>query len=76
MVAFLRSACQAACSLRLELDQDKFWLTKRYEKKFGHLSRAEQKKLKHKRTTIDGLKGILVPTDDGEGPFDLERDPG
>jgi hypothetical protein len=57
----------------LELGKDKFWLIKRYEKRFGHLSRAEQKKLKHRRTTLDGLKGVLVPGDDGDGPYDLER---
>lgn len=37
------------------------------------MSRAEQKRLKHRKTTLDGLKGVLVPGDDGEMAFDLER---
>ena len=57
----------------MELDRVKFWLIKRYEKRFGHMSRAEQKRLKHRKTTLDGLKGVLVPGDDGDVPFDLER---
>ena len=37
------------------------------------MSGAEQKRLRHRKTTLGGLKGVLVPGDDGEMPFDLER---
>lgn len=59
--------------LSLIRPQDPFWPLDRYRRKFGSPSRPEAKKLKHVKMVVDGVAGVVVPGDDGEGPWLLER---
>ena len=52
---------------------DEFWPMRRYHDKFGSLSGAAQKKLRHRKCIIDGIKGVTVPGDAGDGPWRLEH---
>ena len=52
---------------------DLFFPMRRYRKQFGSPSKPCNKKLGHKISVIDGVKGIVVPGDDGEMPFRLRR---
>lgn len=53
--------------------RDKFWPIDRYKKMFGDPKAPRNKKLGHKLTSMDGFRGVVVPADDGEGPWELER---
>ena len=52
--------------------KSKFWPLERYIEQFGDPKGARLKKLGHKITRIQGYQGVLVPGDDGTGPWDLE----
>lgn len=54
--------------------KDDFWPIERYRRKYG--SPSANRKLKHKKVTIDGIVGVVVPGDDGDGPWALERKSG
>ena len=58
---------------RLIMPEDEFWLLRRYRKKFGDPKSKENKARGHKVCRKHGLKGVVVPGDDGEGPFRLQR---
>jgi hypothetical protein len=50
---------------------DKFWPMNRYTAKFGSPQAPRNKKLGHVVIKMGGYKGVLVPGDDGEGPWDV-----
>jgi hypothetical protein len=50
---------------------DQFWPLRRYVKKFGTV--GSNKKLGHVKTNIKGVVGVLVPTDNEDQPWLLER---
>jgi hypothetical protein len=52
---------------------DAFWPINRYRKKFGSPNAPQNKKLNHASAIVDGVKGVVVPGDDGEGPFRLRN---
>jgi len=52
--------------------KSKFWPLDRYIKEFGDPKGARLKKLGHKIVRLQGYRGVLVPGDDGKGPWDLE----
>jgi hypothetical protein len=53
-----------------------FWPMARYRRKFGSPDLPKNKKLKHVRSKVNGVKGVVVPGDDGEGPFRLRSSEG
>jgi hypothetical protein len=53
--------------------RDKFWPIARYRKRFGDPSAPKNKSLKHRKVKLDGHIGVIVPGDDGDGPWDVER---
>ena len=53
--------------------QDDFWPWKRYVSRFGNPLSPKNKKRGHKVTMAHGYKGVIVPGDDGQGPWKLER---
>jgi len=50
-----------------------FWPMKRYRLKFGSPSLPANKKHKHMQKIVDGVLGVIVPEDDGEGRWRLEH---
>lgn len=54
--------------------RSQFWPIDRYRKKYG--SPSSNRKLRHKKVTIDGIVGVVVPGDNGEGPWELETKSG
>ncbi len=55
---------------------DDFWPLARYTKKFGDPLSSRNRKLGHVKTVAEGVAGVAVPCDDGEGPWKLERSRG
>ena len=53
-----------------------FWPMSRYRKKFGSPDLPKNKKLKHVRAKVNGIKGVVVPGDDGDGPYKLRSSEG
>jgi hypothetical protein len=53
--------------------RDKFWPIARYRKRFGDPTAPKNKTLKHRKVKLDGHIGVIVPGDDGDGPWDVER---
>ena len=53
----------------LEKPDDDFWPLARYRQRFGSPSRRENKSLGHKKAVLEGHEGVLVPGDDGIGPW-------
>ena len=53
--------------------EDEFWPLDRYRAKFGDPSSQKNKKLGHVKTVVEGHAGVCVPTDDGTGPWRLQR---
>ena len=53
--------------------EDAFYPIARYEKKYGSPLLQKNKALGHKVAKIDGVKGVIVPGDDGLQPFRLQR---
>ena len=49
-----------------------FWPLSRYRARFGSPSRPANKKLGHKKCMLSGHPGVIVPGDDGEGPWKVE----
>ena len=58
---------------KLIMPEDDFWLLPRYIKKFGDPSSKENKKKGHRVCRKHGYKGVVVPGDDGEGPWKLQQ---
>lgn len=62
--------------MRLVRPEDEFWPMDRYKRKFGKVSSTKNQKLGHVKTTVHGVDGVIVPGDDGEMPFKLQRSTG
>ena len=45
----------------------------RYKAKFGSPLLPKNKQLNHVATICDGIKGVIVPGDDGCGPFKIKN---
>ena len=60
----------------LEKPSDDFWPLNRYRKRFGSPSRKENKRLGHKKCLLEGHPGVLVPGDDGLGPWKVRTQEG
>ena len=58
---------------RLVKPQDDFWPWQRYVRRFGNPLSPKNRKRGHKVTRAHGHKGVVVPGDDGQGPWKLER---
>ena len=52
---------------------DDFWPLKRYKSKYGDPRDPANRKKGHVVSYQDGMKGVIVPGDDGDGPFKLRR---
>ena len=52
---------------------DDFWEISRYRARFGSPSRAANKKLGHVKCRVGDHMGVIVPGDDGKGPWKLEN---
>ena len=52
---------------------DDFYPMERYRKKICSPDDPKNKKLGHKRSCVGGVKGVIVPGDDGIMPFKLNR---
>ena len=50
---------------------DKFWPLARYKAMYGDPSAPRNKQLKHKVCRMGGYLGVLVPGDDGSGPWEV-----
>lgn len=48
---------------------DDFWLYRRYVKRFGDPNLAKNKALGHVVGRSEGVRGVIVPGDDGEGSY-------
>ena len=55
----------------LQKPPDDFWPLPRYRKKFGSPSRKENRALGHKKAIFEGHAGVVVPGDDGLGPWKI-----
>ena len=55
---------------------DQFWPMNRYKAKFGSPDLPRNKSLNHRRAVVDGQTGVVVPGDDGIGPFLLRHSSG
>ena len=55
---------------------DEFWQMARYKKKFGSPDLPKNRGLGHKKAMVSGHKGVIVPGDDGEGPWRLRTTEG
>lgn len=53
--------------------KDKFWPIKAYRDKFGDPQSARNRKLNHRACTMSGHVGVLVPSDEADGPWDVEH---
>eukprot|EP00973_Karenia_brevis_P001305 177924-Karenia_brevis.AAC.1 len=51
--------------------EDPFWPLARYKRKFGNPMSHTNRKLGHKVATVNGHKGVIVPGDDGVGPWKI-----
>jgi hypothetical protein len=60
----------------LERPDDWFWPMNRYRKRFGSPNLPKNKRLNHVISVVDGEKGVVVPGDDGSGPFRLKHQSG
>jgi hypothetical protein len=60
----------------VEKPDDWFWPMVRYRKRFGSVNLPKNKKLGHVVSVINGEKGVVVPGDDGTGPFRLKHQSG
>ena len=58
---------------KLIMPEDDFWLLPRYIKKFGDPNSKENKKKGHRVCRKHGYKGVVVPGDDGEGPWKCQQ---
>ena len=52
---------------------DDFWPMARYKAKFGSPLLPKNKQLNHVATICDEIKGVIVPGDDGCGPFKIKN---
>ena len=50
---------------------DKFWPLEAYRKRFGSPSAPRNRHLKHRVCRMSGYKGVLVPSDAADGPWDV-----
>jgi hypothetical protein len=50
---------------------DKFWPIERYTATFGSPDAPRNRALKHRKCKMSGYIGVLVPGDNGEGPWDV-----
>ena len=57
----------------LERPPGLFYPMKRYRLKFGSPDLPRNRVLKHKKAVVDGVKGVLVPGDDGEQPWKINN---
>ena len=60
----------------VERPDDWFWPMHRYRKRFGSPNLPKNKSLGHVQSMINGDKGVVVPGDDGIGPFRLKHQDG
>jgi len=60
----------------VEKPDDWFWPMHRYRKRFGRPNLPKNKSLGHVQSMINGDKGVVVPGDDGIGPFRLKHQDG
>ena len=58
---------------KLIMPEDDFWLLPRYIKQFGDPSSKGNKAKGHRVCRKHGYKGVVVPGDDGEGPWRLQQ---
>lgn len=55
---------------------DDFWPWQRYKKKFGSPDMPRNRELGHRRAVVDGHKGVIIPGDNGEGPWRIRNTSG
>jgi hypothetical protein len=55
---------------------DDFWKMKRYKKRFGSVNLPKNRALGHRKSVVDNVSGVIVPGDDGIGPWKLRHTQG
>ena len=67
---------QRYSNCELQRPDDLFWKLNRYKRRFGSPYAPKNKKLGHYISICEGIKGVIVPGDDGEMPFKIRRTQG
>ena len=64
---------ERAFASELARPEDDFYPWARYFRRFGDPRAARNRKLGHKISVVEGVKGVVVPGDDGSQPWKLRR---
>ncbi len=64
---------QSSYQTELVMSSDDFYPMQAYIDKFGSLDDPANKRMKHVKTKVNGVKGVIVPAGPPEGPWKVSR---